>query len=51
MGALSDPDVPRCCRRIPGIWVFASAGGDQEQIRKRMSSVHKGERRGDVAWV
>jgi tight adherence protein B len=31
-----------------GIWVFASAGGDQEQIRKRMSSVHKAERRGDV---
>jgi tight adherence protein B len=31
-----------------GIWVFASAGGDQDQIRKRMSSVHKAERRGDV---
>jgi tight adherence protein B len=31
-----------------GIWVFASAGGGQEQIRKRMSSVHKAERRGDV---
>jgi tight adherence protein B len=31
-----------------GIWVFASAEGDQEQIRKRMSSVHKAERRGDV---
>jgi tight adherence protein B len=31
-----------------GIWVFANAGGDQEQIRKRMSSVHKAERRGDV---
>jgi len=31
-----------------GIWVFASAGGDQEQIRKRMSSVHKAERRGEV---
>jgi tight adherence protein B len=31
-----------------GIWVFATAGGDQEQIRKRMSSVHKAERRGDV---
>jgi len=31
-----------------GIWVFASTGGDQEQIRKRMSSVHKAERRGDV---
>jgi tight adherence protein B len=31
-----------------GIWVFASAERDQEQIRKRMSSVHKAERRGDV---
>jgi tight adherence protein B len=31
-----------------GIWVFASAEGDQEQIRKRMSSVHKAERRGEV---
>jgi len=31
-----------------GIWVFASAGAGQEQIRKRMSSVHKAERRGDV---
>jgi tight adherence protein B len=31
-----------------GIWVFASAEGNQEQIRKRMSSVHKAERRGDV---
>jgi tight adherence protein B len=32
-----------------GIWVFASAEGNQEQIRKRMSSVHKAERRGDVS--
>jgi tight adherence protein B len=31
-----------------GIWIFASSGGGQEQIRKRMSSVHKAERRGDV---
>jgi tight adherence protein B len=31
-----------------GIWVFASTGAGQEQIRKRMSSVHKAERRGDV---
>jgi tight adherence protein B len=31
-----------------GIWVFASAEGNQEQIRKRMSSVRKAERRGDV---
>ncbi|HEY6130129.1 MAG TPA: type II secretion system F family protein [Candidatus Acidoferrum sp.] len=32
-----------------GIWVFASSEGNQEQIRKRMSSVHKAERRGDVS--
>ena len=32
-----------------GIWIFASAEGDQEQIRKRMTSVHKAERRGDVS--
>jgi tight adherence protein B len=31
-----------------GIWVFASAEGSQEQVRKRMSAVHKAERRGDV---
>jgi tight adherence protein B len=31
-----------------GIWIFASAGGGQEQVRKRMSAVHKAERRGDV---
>ena len=30
------------------IWVFASAEGSQEQVRKRMSAVHKAERRGDV---
>src|ERR1043166_2342250 len=32
-----------------GIWVFASSEGNQEQIRKRMSSVHKAESRGDVS--
>src|SRR5256885_10822348 len=31
-----------------GVWVFASAEGSQEQVRKRMSAVHKAERRGDV---
>ena len=31
-----------------GIWVFASGEGAQEQVRKRMSAVHKAERRGDV---
>jgi tight adherence protein B len=31
-----------------GIWVFASAEGSQEQVRKRMSAVHKAERRGEV---
>ena len=31
-----------------GIWVFASTEGSQEQVRKRMSAVHKAERRGDV---
>ncbi len=29
-----------------GIWVFASGEGAQEQVRKRMSAVHKAERRG-----
>ena len=29
-----------------GVWVFASAEGNQEQVRKRMSAVHKAERRG-----
>jgi tight adherence protein B len=33
---------------ILGIWVFASGEGAQEQVRKRMSAVHKAERRGDV---
>jgi tight adherence protein B len=31
-----------------GIWIFASVEGGQEQVRKRMSAVHKAERRGDV---
>src|SRR5215472_11825370 len=30
-----------------GIWVFASGEGAQEQVRKRMSAVHKAERRGE----
>ena len=33
---------------VLGIWIFASAEGNQDQIRKRMSSVHKAERRGSV---
>jgi tight adherence protein B len=32
-----------------GVWIFAGAEGNQEQIRKRMTSVHKAERRGDVS--
>ena len=32
-----------------GIWVFASGEGTQEQVRKRMSAVHKAERRGDAS--
>jgi len=31
-----------------GVWVFASGEGAQEQVRKRMSAVHKAEKRGDV---
>lgn len=31
-----------------GVWIFAGAEGNQDQVRKRMSSVHKAERRGDV---
>src|SRR5215469_14556556 len=30
-----------------GIWVSASGEGAQEQVRKRMSAVHKAERRGE----
>jgi tight adherence protein B len=33
---------------IVGIWVFASGEGAQEQVRKRMSAVHKAEKRGEV---
>lgn len=32
-----------------GVWIFAGADAGQEQIRKRMSAVHKAERRGDVS--
>jgi len=31
-----------------GIWIFASAEGTQEQVRKRMSAVHKAEKRGEA---
>src|SRR5579862_100744 len=31
-----------------GIWVFASGEGAQEVVRKRMSAVHKAERRGEM---
>src|SRR5438477_8133371 len=30
-----------------GIWIFAGSEGNQEQIRKRMSAVHKAEKRGE----
>jgi len=30
-----------------GVWVFAGSEGNQEQIRKRMSAVHKAEKRGE----
>src|SRR2546426_1816466 len=30
-----------------GVWVFAGSEGDQEQVRKRMSAVHKAEKRGE----
>src|ERR1044071_6668078 len=33
---------------ILGIWVFASGEGAQEQVRKRMSAVHKAEKRGEM---
>lgn len=33
---------------ILGVWVFASGEGAQEQVRKRMSAVHKAEKRGEV---
>ena len=31
-----------------GIWIFAGTEATQEQVRKRMSAVHKAERRGEV---
>jgi tight adherence protein B len=34
---------------VLGVWVFASADNSQELIRKRMSAVHKAERRGEVS--
>jgi len=34
---------------IVGVWVFASSDSSQEVIRKRMSAVHKAERRGQVS--
>src|SRR2546426_499050 len=30
-----------------GVWIFAGSEGSQEQIRKRMSAVHKAEKRGE----
>jgi tight adherence protein B len=32
-----------------GIWMFAGSEGSQEQVRKRMSAVHKAEKRGESA--
>jgi tight adherence protein B len=34
---------------VLGIWAFASTDNNQELIRKRMSAVHKAERRGEVS--
>jgi tight adherence protein B len=34
---------------IVGVWIFASSDSSQEVIRKRMSAVHKAERRGEVS--
>jgi len=34
---------------IVGVWIFASSDSSQEVIRKRMSAVHKAERRGQVS--
>jgi len=31
-----------------GVWVFAGSEGNQEQVRKRMSAVHKAEKRGEA---
>src|SRR5882724_5147023 len=30
-----------------GVWIFAGSEGSQEQVRKRMSAVHKAEKRGE----
>jgi len=32
-----------------GLWIFASSDSNQELIKKRMSAVHKAERRGEVS--
>src|SRR5215470_17241084 len=32
---------------ILGVWMFAGNEGNQEQIRKRMTAVHKAEKRGE----
>jgi tight adherence protein B len=32
-----------------GVWIFAAGDSTQERIRKRMTAVHKAERRGDVS--
>ena len=34
---------------IVGVWIFANSDSSQEVIRKRMSAVHKAERRGEVS--
>jgi tight adherence protein B len=34
---------------VLGVWMFAGSDPGQEQIRRRMSAVHKAERRGDVS--
>src|SRR6516164_4742171 len=34
-----------------GIWVFAGGDPTQESIRKRMTAVHRAERRGDVSQI
>jgi tight adherence protein B len=31
-----------------GIWIFAGSEGTQEQVRKRMTAVHKAEKRGEA---
>jgi tight adherence protein B len=34
---------------VLGVWIFASTDSNQELIRKRMTAVHKAERRGEVS--